>query len=44
MDGEHLADLLTEVALHFEHETADFACLIIGAPGDQLLDVRIHTR
>ncbi len=30
MDGEHLADLLTEVALHFEHQPADFACLIIG--------------
>src|SRR5437879_656536 len=39
---EHVAHLSTEVALHLQHEAADFARRVTGAIREELLDVGIH--
>ena len=41
---EDLPDLAAEVALHLQHQAADFAVGIVRAPAQQLVDVRIHAR
>ena len=41
---EHLADVRTEVALHFQDQAAELRRRIVRAVAKQLLDVRIHAR
>ena len=40
--GEHRADVVAEVAFHFEAEPRRAALLVVGAPAQKLLDERAH--